>query len=100
MAADRPYHRGMSVEEILAEVQRCSGTQFDPRVVEVFDRLIQRHGSSLVVNSARSVAQQYTAGLLANESLTHSMFAWVLEKETQKQSVSVDNLSLVPQEHE
>jgi len=31
MASDRPYHRGMSLEEIIAELRRCSGTQFDPR---------------------------------------------------------------------
>jgi putative nucleotidyltransferase with HDIG domain len=90
MASDRPYHRSMSVKEILAEVQRCSGNQFDPMVVDAFDKLVQRQGPTFVVNSARSVTQQYSASLLANESLTHSMFAWVLEKEAQRQSVNED----------
>jgi len=58
----------------------CAGTQFDPEGVNVFVELIQRQGSAFVVNSARSVTEQYTASLLANESLTKNMFAWVLEQ--------------------
>jgi diguanylate cyclase (GGDEF)-like protein/putative nucleotidyltransferase with HDIG domain len=34
MLADRPYRRGRPVDEALGELDRCSGTQFDPRVVE------------------------------------------------------------------
>jgi two-component system, cell cycle response regulator len=33
LSAPRPYRAAMSAEEALAEVQRCAGTQFDPRVV-------------------------------------------------------------------
>ncbi|HEU4721405.1 MAG TPA: HD domain-containing phosphohydrolase [Gemmatimonadaceae bacterium] len=36
MTSDRPYRPGLSMEEALAEIVRCSGTQFDPRVVEAF----------------------------------------------------------------
>jgi HD-GYP domain-containing protein (c-di-GMP phosphodiesterase class II) len=83
MASDRPYHRGMSLEGITAEIRSCRGTQFDPQVADIFVELIQRKGSAFVINSARSVTQQYAASLLTNESLTHSMFAWVLEKKAQ-----------------
>ena len=34
MASDRPYRSGLSMEEAIAEIVRCSGTQFDPQVVE------------------------------------------------------------------
>lgn len=34
MTSDRPYRRGRSHEEAVAEIVRCSGTQFDPRVVQ------------------------------------------------------------------
>jgi HD-GYP domain-containing protein (c-di-GMP phosphodiesterase class II) len=34
MTTDRSYRRGLSHEEALAELRRCAGTQFDPRVVE------------------------------------------------------------------
>ena len=34
MTSDRPYRPGLSMEEALAELVRCSGSQFDPRVVD------------------------------------------------------------------
>jgi diguanylate cyclase (GGDEF)-like protein len=34
MVSDRPYRAGMSLDEAIAEVQRSSGTQFDPMAVE------------------------------------------------------------------
>jgi putative nucleotidyltransferase with HDIG domain len=61
MAADRPYRKGMSVEEIIAEVRRCQGTQFDPTIVEVFIRIIEREGHQFVVNSAREVERKQNA---------------------------------------
>ncbi len=36
MTSDRPYRRGRPLEEALAEVERCAGTQFDPAVVRAF----------------------------------------------------------------
>jgi putative nucleotidyltransferase with HDIG domain len=33
MTSDRSYRRGLTVEEVRAEVERCSGTQFDPTIV-------------------------------------------------------------------
>lgn len=36
MTHDRPYHKAISMEAAKEELLRCSGTQFDPRVVECF----------------------------------------------------------------
>ena len=36
MGANRPYRRGREMDVIVAELKRCSGTQFDPMVVEGF----------------------------------------------------------------
>ena len=36
MTADRPYRNGLSSTDAVAELRRCAGTQFDPRVVDVF----------------------------------------------------------------
>ena len=36
MVADRPYHRAISEDAALAELQRCAGTQFDPVLVDRF----------------------------------------------------------------
>lgn len=40
MTSDRPYRKAMGREEALAEIRRCAGTQFDPRVVEAFFALL------------------------------------------------------------
>jgi HD-GYP domain-containing protein (c-di-GMP phosphodiesterase class II) len=34
MITTRPYRKALSHREALEEMQRCSGTQFDPDVVE------------------------------------------------------------------
>ncbi len=36
MTSDRPYRKATSFENAMAEVQRCSGSQFDPEVVKAF----------------------------------------------------------------
>jgi putative nucleotidyltransferase with HDIG domain len=36
ITSDRPYRRARSFDEARQEILRCSGTQFDPNVVEVF----------------------------------------------------------------
>lgn len=36
MIDDRPYRKALPPSEILAEIERCSGSQFDPEVVEAF----------------------------------------------------------------
>ncbi|HET9401021.1 MAG TPA: HD domain-containing phosphohydrolase [Candidatus Acidoferrales bacterium] len=36
MTSDRPYRSALPFETARAEIRRCAGTQFDPKVVEVF----------------------------------------------------------------
>jgi HD-GYP domain-containing protein (c-di-GMP phosphodiesterase class II) len=40
MTSNRPYSDAITVTEALAELRRCSGTQFDPHVVAVFLEVI------------------------------------------------------------
>jgi HD-GYP domain-containing protein (c-di-GMP phosphodiesterase class II) len=35
MTTDRPYRRRLGVEVVLAELQKCKGTQFDPKLADV-----------------------------------------------------------------
>ena len=39
MTTDRSYRRAMSADDAVAELLRCSGSQFDPRVVEALIRV-------------------------------------------------------------
>jgi putative two-component system response regulator len=39
MTHTRPYKGALPVEHAIAEIERCSGTQFDPRIVDAFMRL-------------------------------------------------------------
>ena len=41
MTTDRAYRNAMSEPEALAELQRCAGTQFDPRVVVALETLLR-----------------------------------------------------------
>jgi diguanylate cyclase (GGDEF)-like protein len=41
MTSDRPYQPGMPVDEALAELRSCAGTQFDARVVTVLSELVR-----------------------------------------------------------
>jgi HD-GYP domain-containing protein (c-di-GMP phosphodiesterase class II) len=42
MVADRPYRKGLSATEALAELRNCSGSQFDPKVVECFCHNVEK----------------------------------------------------------
>jgi len=35
---DRPYRKGISADKAVKEIQHCSGSQFDPKVVDAFAR--------------------------------------------------------------
>lgn len=36
MTSDRPYRKGMTKKKTIDEIKKCSGTQFDPKVADVF----------------------------------------------------------------
>ncbi len=41
MNSGRVYQAALSIESAAEEIERCSGTQFDPYLAEVFVRLIR-----------------------------------------------------------
>ena len=53
MASDRPYRIGLSHIEIMEELKRNSGTQFDPMVVNAFLEIAQIDGEAIIVNASR-----------------------------------------------
>jgi putative nucleotidyltransferase with HDIG domain len=57
MASDRPYRKALSLKQIIDELRRMQGTQFDPIVAEIFARILEREGDRLIVNSSHNAAQ-------------------------------------------
>jgi len=61
MTTSRPYRDAMSVEDALAEIRACAGTQFDSTVVEAFCEEIaslpHRYGSAISPTVALAAAQ-------------------------------------------
>lgn len=42
MTSDRPYRRRLKLDVAISELEKCSGSQFDPHVVEVFINELRR----------------------------------------------------------
>jgi putative nucleotidyltransferase with HDIG domain len=51
MTTNRPYRAAMPVEDALAELRNCSGTQFDPQIVEAVDRVVRRENRTPKISS-------------------------------------------------
>lgn len=49
MTSARPYRKSMSPEQAVAEIKRCSGTQFDPIIVEAFLKIFE-YADNMVVS--------------------------------------------------
>jgi putative nucleotidyltransferase with HDIG domain len=52
MTSTRSYRRAVSVKSAVAELRRCAGTQFDPRMVEALARVVDRIGWTPTVEFA------------------------------------------------
>lgn len=42
MMSDRPYRKGLSLDTVISELKQCSGTQFDPSLVELFIKALEK----------------------------------------------------------
>jgi diguanylate cyclase (GGDEF)-like protein/putative nucleotidyltransferase with HDIG domain len=55
MTSDRPYRAGMDVAEAVQELRRCSGTQFEPRIVEALAGLVEAGELTVLALRAEAV---------------------------------------------
>ena len=67
MSFRRPYRQGLTDEECLEELERCSGVQFDPEMVAAFRRVLERIAEGR--RFAAGVAGRAAAALTADECL-------------------------------
>lgn len=44
MTSDRPYRDKMDIKQALAELEKCSGSQFDPKVIDAFKKTYSEEG--------------------------------------------------------
>ena len=56
MTTDRSYRAAMSLEDAIAELRRCAGTQFDPRVTGVLTALLESGEAARVETATPPVA--------------------------------------------
>ncbi|MFF5894770.1 HD-GYP domain-containing protein [Streptomyces argenteolus] len=61
MTSTRSYRRGRPVPAAVEELERCAGSQFDPRMVRALARAVDRHGWSAAANTVTS--EEAPAGL-------------------------------------
>jgi putative nucleotidyltransferase with HDIG domain len=52
MTSDRPYRTGMEVDDALAELRECSGSQFDGEVVDAMAALLERDALTVLAMRA------------------------------------------------
>jgi HD-GYP domain-containing protein (c-di-GMP phosphodiesterase class II) len=50
MLSDWPYRNAFAMPHVREEIRRCAGTQFDPKIVEVFMSIPERHWVELREN--------------------------------------------------
>lgn len=62
MLSDRPYQATRSLEDVVKEVVRCAGQQYDPAVVAAFQLVAATRGSDFFINSAAKIAHELANG--------------------------------------
>jgi HD-GYP domain-containing protein (c-di-GMP phosphodiesterase class II) len=95
MFSDRPYRKSPTYDEVMEEILRCMGTQFDPKVVHAFYAVVQERGPSFFKNSANivdhKVQRQDAAAIGENvRYLKRSMLGEVQEALEQEKEVEVE----------
>ncbi len=48
MTSDRPYRKALSLDLVVSELHKYSGSQFDPKVVQAFLGLLEREGDAFI----------------------------------------------------
>jgi putative nucleotidyltransferase with HDIG domain len=73
ITSDRPYHKANTFELACREIQKCSGTHFDPEVVEAFSKIPTAFWSRLREETGRESADSISP--LKTRRDKHDVFA-------------------------
>ena len=58
MASDRPYRPGLSMDDAIAEIVRCRGTQFDPDIVDAVVRAVDNGSFTMLPRTSTQAVPQ------------------------------------------
>jgi putative nucleotidyltransferase with HDIG domain len=61
MTSDRPYRRALPLEQVVEEIQRFRGTQFDPTAADAFLRIIEREEESFLETASKFDIENFVA---------------------------------------
>ncbi len=68
----RCYKKGMSLPDVIAEINRCSGTQFDPEIVKVFNNCCENLNS--LFEKYHRMADAENESLITADFISQSTF--------------------------
>jgi putative nucleotidyltransferase with HDIG domain len=60
LTSDRPYRSAQDPGEAMAEIERCAGTQFDPKIVAAFQRVWQAQAKPAVLPPTQALIRGTT----------------------------------------
>ncbi len=52
MTSDRPYRKGLTLSQVISELEKGKGIQFDPMVIDAFIKVLRREGRGYLQNTA------------------------------------------------
>ena len=62
MTSDRPYRKAMPIDRVVSELNKYSGSQFDPACAEAFLRLLDREGESFIRSELKFDIYEFIEG--------------------------------------
>ncbi len=62
MTSDRPYRKALSLETVVSEIAKYSGSQFDPKCAEAFLRVLEREGESFIKKDQKFDIYEFIEG--------------------------------------
>jgi len=62
MTSDRPYRKALSIETVVEELIKYSGSQFDPTCVDAFLQLLEEEGEALVARNQKFDIYEFLEG--------------------------------------
>ena len=62
MTSDRPYRKALPIENVVRELHKFSGSQFDPEIVNGFLRLLDREGDEFIKKDQQFDIYEFIGG--------------------------------------